>query len=39
MFRINESSAGVSRNNKINYKTPVHIWDPRWFTMCVGFCV
>jgi len=19
-----------------NYKMPVHIWDPRWLTMCVG---
>ena len=21
---------------KTNYTTPVHIWDPRWLTMCVG---
>jgi len=26
----------LSKNHKINYKTPVHIWDPRWLTTCVG---
>jgi len=36
MFRLKESSSGVSRNHKINYNMPVHICDPRWLTMCVG---
>ena len=36
MFRLNKSSSGVSKNHKTNYNTPVHIWDPRWLTMCVG---
>jgi hypothetical protein len=36
MFRLNKSSSGVSKNHKTNYNTPVHIWDPRWLTMCFG---
>ena len=31
-----KSFSGVSKNHKTNYNTPVHIWDPRWLTMCVG---
>ena len=37
MFRLKKSSSGVSKNHKINYNMPVHIWDPRWFTMCLCF--
>jgi hypothetical protein len=36
MFRLNKSSSGVSKNHKTNHNMPVHIWDPRWLTMCVG---
>jgi len=36
MFRLNKSSSGVSKNHKTNYNMPVHIWDPRWLTKCVG---
>jgi len=36
MFRLNKSSSGASKNHKTNYNMTVHIWDPRWLTMCVG---
>jgi len=26
MFRLKKSSSGVSKNHKINYNMPVHIW-------------
>ena len=29
MFRLKNSSSGVSKNLKINYNMSAHIWDPR----------
>ena len=37
MFRLKKSSSGVSKNHKINYNMPVHIWDPDGSQCLLGF--